>query len=116
MRLQSGSSSRAISLSRHSTTPALCLALVISCPTPALTQSRFDCWTTENGLPQHSIRDILQTRDGCLWLATEGGLVRVDGTRFVVFDRSVPGFESQRTGALREDRDGTLWAGTTDAC
>ena len=61
--------------------------------------------------------DLEFSGDGnTLWLATEGGLVRVDGTRFVVFDRSVPGFESQRTGALREDRDGTLWAGTTDAC
>ena len=40
--------------------------------------------------------------------------MRFDGTRFVVFDRSVPGFESQRIGALREDRDGTSGAGTTD--
>ena len=114
MSLQRGSSSRATSLIRHSTTAVLCLALVVTCPAPALTQSRFDSWTTENGLPQNSIRDILQTRDGYLWLATEGGLVRFDGSRFVVFDSSVPGFESQRIGALREDRDGTLWAGTTD--
>ena len=65
-------------------------------------------------MPQNSIRDILQTRDGYLWLATEGGLVRFDGARFVVFDKSVDGFESQRIGALREDRNGTLWAGTSD--
>ena len=101
-------------VTRRSTTAVLWLTLVVSCPTLALTQSRFDSWTTENGLPQNSIRDILQTRDGYLWLATEGGLVRFDGARFVVFDRSVPGFESQRIGALREDRHGTLWAGTTD--
>jgi ligand-binding sensor domain-containing protein/signal transduction histidine kinase len=99
---------------RPSTTAVLCLALVISWPTLAWTQSRFDSWTTENGLPQNSIRDILQTRDGYLWLATEGGLVRFDGARFVVFDKSVPGFESQRIGALREDRHGALWAGTSD--
>lgn len=95
-------------------TALLCLALALSCPGVASTQPRFDSWTTENGLPQNSIRDILQTRDGYLWLATEGGLVRFDGARFVVFDRSVPGFESQRIGALREDRHGTLWAGTSD--
>ena len=99
---------------RPSTTAVLCLTLVISCPTPAWTQSRFESWTTENGLPQNSIRDILQTRDGYLWLATEGGLVRFDGARFVVFDKSVPGFGSQRIGALREDRTGALWAGTSD--
>ena len=96
-----------------STTAALCLTLVVSCPTVASTQSRFDSWTTENGLPQNSIRDILQTSDGYLWLATEGGLVRFDGARFVVFDRSVPGFGGQRIGALREDRHGALWAATT---
>lgn len=50
---------------------------------PASTQSRFDSWTTENGLPQNSILDILQTHDGYLWLATEGGPVRFDGARKV---------------------------------
>ena len=82
----------AAGVTRLSTTAVLCLTLVVSCPTLALTQSRFDSWTTENGLPQNSVRDIVQTRDGYLWLATEGGLVRFDGARFVVFDRSVPGF------------------------
>ena len=99
---------------RLSTRAVLCLTIVISFPPLVSTQSRFDSWTTENGLPQNSIRDILQSRDGYLWLATEGGLVRFDGARFVVFDRSVPGIESQRIGALREDRHGTLWAATTD--
>ncbi len=36
-------------------------------------------WTTEDGLPQNSINAIVQTRDGYLWLATFGGLVRFDG-------------------------------------
>ena len=75
---------------------------------------RFDSWTTENGLPQNSVNDILQTRDGYLWLATYGGLVRFDGVRFVVFDRSVEGIGSQRVRTLHEDRRGTLWAGTED--
>jgi ligand-binding sensor domain-containing protein len=30
----------------------------------------------DNGLPQNSVRDILQTRDGYLWLTTFDGLVR----------------------------------------
>jgi signal transduction histidine kinase/ligand-binding sensor domain-containing protein len=81
---------------------------------PAHAQLRFDSWTTENGLPQNSINDILQTRDGYLWLATFGGLVRFDGRRFAIFDRSVPGIESQRIRALHEDRGGTLWAATED--
>jgi ligand-binding sensor domain-containing protein len=107
------SAAAAVSPARLSTA-VLCLTLVVWCPAGALAQSRFESWTTENGLPQNSIRDILQTRDGYLWLATEGGLVRFDGARFVVFDKSVPGFESQRIGSLREDRNGALWAGTSD--
>ncbi len=81
---------------------------------PVTVQLKFDTWTTDNGLPQNSVNDILQTRDGYLWLATFGGLVRFDGVRFVVFDRSVAGIRSQRVRALREDRRGTLWAATED--
>jgi ligand-binding sensor domain-containing protein len=80
----------------------------------ALAQYQFDTWTTENGLPQNSVVDILQTRDGYLWLATYGGLVRFDGARFVVFDRTIEGIRSQRIQALFEDSKGTLWAGTDD--
>jgi signal transduction histidine kinase/ligand-binding sensor domain-containing protein len=78
----------------------------------ALAQSQFDTWTTENGLPQNSINDILQTRNGYLWLSTNGGLVRFDGARFVVFDRSTEGIKSQRVRTMLEDSKGTLWAGT----
>ena len=88
--------------------------LFLSLASPAATQSRFDVWTTENGLPQNSINDIVQTRDGFLWLATYGGLVRFDGLRFVVFDRSADGIESQRIRRLLEDRAGTLWAASEE--
>jgi hypothetical protein len=91
-----------------------CLAVLTTPPTSAAAQQQFDSWTTENGLPQNSVNDILQTRDGYLWLATFGGLVRFDGVRFVVFDRSTKGVESQRVNALLEDRHGTLWAATED--
>jgi signal transduction histidine kinase/ligand-binding sensor domain-containing protein len=77
-------------------------------------RSQLQTWTTENGLPQNSVNDILQTRDGYLWLATFGGLVRFDGIRFVVFDSSVDGILTQRLMTLYEDRNGTLWAGGED--
>src|SRR5262245_34771069 len=92
-------------------TASLCVSIFASL---AEAGPQFDSWTTENGLPQNSINDILQTRDGYVWLATYGGLVRFDGVRFVVFDRSVDGIGSVRVKALHEDRQGTLWAGTED--
>lgn len=67
-------------------------------------------WRTENGLPQNSVHSILQTRDGFVWLATEGGLVRFDGVRFVVYDRqNTPQLKSNNIRALAEDRHGALW-------
>ena len=56
-------------------------------PAKGLAQYRFDKWSTDEGLPQNTVSAILQTRDGYLWLATAGGLVRFDGLRFTVFDK-----------------------------
>ena len=36
-------------------------------------------YTAEQGLPQNSIRALLQTRDGYLWIGTLAGLARFDG-------------------------------------
>ncbi len=74
-----------------------------------------DHWTTDNGLPQNTIRAIVQTRDGYLWLTTFDGLARFDGVRFTVFDKSnTPAITNNRFTALYEDRDGTLWAGADE--
>ena len=62
---------------------------------PASAQYSFDVWTAHNGLPQNIISGIGQTADGYLWLATCDGLVRFDGVRFTVFDKSnSPGIDS----------------------
>src|SRR5574341_338869 len=76
------------------------------------TSYRFDHWTTDNGLPQNTVRAVVQTRDGYLWLTTFDGLARFDGVRFTVFDKSnTPAITNNRFTALYEDKDGTLWAG-----
>ncbi|HJQ70779.1 MAG TPA: two-component regulator propeller domain-containing protein [Blastocatellia bacterium] len=78
-------------------------------------QYRFDSWTTDNGLPQNSVRSIIQTRDGYLWMTTFDGLVRFDGVRFKVFNKSnTKGLSTNRFTVLYEDKDGALWAGTGD--
>ena len=77
----------------------------------AYAQYRFDHWTADNGLPQNSVRDIVQTRDGYLWLTTFDGLVRFDGVRFTVFNKSnSPGILNNRFLTLFEDKHGDLWA------
>jgi len=68
-------------------------------------------WTTENGLPQNSATDIIQTRDGYIWLATDEGLARFDGLEFRVFDRTnTKELPTSYFVRMKEDSEGGLWA------
>ena len=52
-------------------------------------------------------------RDGYLWATTLDGVVRFDGFRFTLFDRSTSaGIGSNRFAPMLETPDGTLWFGT----
>ncbi|MET0327246.1 MAG: two-component regulator propeller domain-containing protein, partial [Luteimonas sp.] len=70
-----------------------------------------DHWTSREGLPHNSVRDLAQTPDGYLWLATWEGLVRYDGLEFVVHDRSTtdPALPDNGVGSLYVDPTGVLW-------
>jgi len=72
-------------------------------------------WTIEDGLPTGSVRSIAQTPDGYLWVGTLDGLVRFDGVRMRVYQRSeYPGMTSNRCLSLFVDRAGALWVTTED--
>src|SRR5262245_53529236 len=78
-----------------------------------LHQLGYQSWDTDAGLPQNTVRAIVQTDDGYLWLATYGGLVRFDGVRFTVFDtRNTPQLKSDRIRHLLKDSAGSLWIST----
>ncbi|MCX6579352.1 MAG: ATP-binding protein [Candidatus Aminicenantes bacterium] len=80
-----------------------------------ITQYIHDVWGIEQGLPQNSVSPVYQTRDGYLWLGTQEGLVRFDGSHFNVYDmRSDEQILSNWVRAIYEDRDGNLWFGTHD--
>lgn len=67
-------------------------------------------WQVKDGLPQNQVRAILQSRDGYIWVATNDGLARFDGTRFTVFNReNTPALRSNIFTGLHEDRAGNLW-------
>jgi signal transduction histidine kinase/streptogramin lyase len=72
-------------------------------------------WDTESGLPQNTVQAILQTRDGYLWFATEGGVARFDSQHFAVFNsKNTWALRSNDVRALLEDAAGTLWMATGD--
>ena len=74
-----------------------------------------EVWLTENGLPQNTVHAITQTRNGYVWIATEGGLARYDGINFRIFDKqNTPQLPSNYIRALMEDRQGNLWIGTAE--
>ena len=72
-----------------------------------------EVWETEQGLPENSATSMVQTPDGYLWFGTFNGLVRFDGVRFTVFDRSnTPELPSPGIVNLHLDRQGRLWVST----
>jgi signal transduction histidine kinase/ligand-binding sensor domain-containing protein/DNA-binding response OmpR family regulator len=74
-----------------------------------------EAWGIDDGLPINEVNDLVQTRDGYLWLATFDGLVRFDGVRFTVYNiANSPGLPSNRIVDLFEARDGGLWLRTED--
>lgn len=88
-------------------------ALLALDPSRAIDQFSYQTWQTGSGLPQNTVHSILQTKDGFLWFATEGGLARFDGYQFLVFDsHNTPALKTDNIRALAEDRQGTLWIGT----
>ena len=42
-------------------------------------------FSTDNGLSRNTVLDIVQGRNGMLWIATNGGLNRFDGYEFRIF-------------------------------
>ena len=68
-------------------------------------------WGVDDGMPQSSVTDIVQTQDGYVWIGTLlSGLSRFDGMRFVNFDvDNTPGLTHSGIRRLLVDSSGTLW-------
>ena len=76
---------------------------------------KFTHVTTNDGLAQDNIVDILQDHRGFMWFATGGGLNRYDGNTFVVYQNSSDDpntLSANSVQSLIEDDHGNLWIGT----
>lgn len=67
-------------------------------------------WQISDGLPFDQINDVIQTRDGFIWIATPNGAARFDGHEFLVFNtQNTPAFANNRITTFFEDSRGRLW-------
>jgi signal transduction histidine kinase len=68
-------------------------------------------YTTDNGLPQSSVKDIGFDKAGYCWLMTEMGLVRFDGRQFKVYGTGqIKGLKSDRMEMVARGTQGNLYA------
>ena len=61
------------------------------------------------GLPQNSVRAIVVDHDGFVWVGTEKGLARFDGTSFVDFSELIPEIPEDVSLGLQLDSQNRIW-------
>jgi signal transduction histidine kinase/ligand-binding sensor domain-containing protein len=82
-------------------------------PTLEVNQYAHTAWRIRDGFFRGRIRDITQSADGYVWLASEFGVLRFDGIRVVPWEPS-GGYHlpSNDIWSVLAGRDGSLWIGT----
>ncbi|MCK7534334.1 MAG: hypothetical protein MZV63_26620 [Marinilabiliales bacterium] len=63
----------------------------------------YTIWNTDNGLPSSIVNDIAQDKMGYIWLATDLGLCKFNGSNFIVFRKQEGLPESSITRILQYD-------------
>lgn len=72
----------------------------------------FEHYGSDDGLPQHSIMDIHQDKNGFMWFATWDGLCKFDGYNFKTYrilDESSKQIWGNRIERIYEDINGYIW-------
>jgi ligand-binding sensor domain-containing protein len=91
-------------------------AVCLTCPAHAIDPNRTiaqyirERWGVDRGFPGGSVTAITQTKDGYLWIGTDKGLVRFDGSSFRTFRQAAPtALEIGPVQSLVADAQGNLW-------
>ena len=91
----------------------VCL-FVLWCAKPLLAQTNYSVFhfTTENGLPSNGIKGVaFDTNSHYLWVGTEAGIIRFNGTRFKIFNNeNTPKLVSDRMDFVEQSIDGHIYA------
>ena len=95
----------------------LCRLALLIWPVAGIAQGQLlsiEYFGEDKGLNITGLNDILQDREGFLWLATREGLVRFDGHSFRYFRKEQgdsTSIYSNHLYCLSEDAEGNIWAG-----
>ena len=80
---------------------------------PQFNEYLFSDFSTENGLPQNTVYSIAGDQDGFIWVGTDRGMARFDGTGFRHFNMyNTPEIRSNSITAILLRKDGALLIGT----
>src|ERR1700734_2833870 len=88
------------------------LSAILSFAQQAPERTRFEHLTVTDGLPENSVLSILQDHLGFIWLGTQNGLSRYDGTKLtsIQYNPDNPGnFKGRFIRAMLEDENGDIW-------
>jgi len=84
-------------------------------PSTPVRQYVRNTWDNGANLPSPWIDAILQTEDGFIWVGTQQGLARFDGTMFITFDKNTTKEKIKHNyirSLLEDKKERTLWIGT----
>ena len=94
----------------------LFLFLCIMASLPSYAQNNihyyFRTLDIRNGLSQNTVYQILQDKNGFMWVGTKDGLNRYDGLSFRVYKKENSTLGKNFITALYEDHKGNIWVGT----
>lgn len=62
----------------------------------------------ENGLPSNEVYDLFEDQDGYVWIGTDRGAIRFDGSRMLYYSIA-DGLADKDVLSIHQSRDGAIW-------
>lgn len=95
----------------------ICLSLTLATISILCSAQKIRFYSSEHGLPNSSIHNISQDRQGYIWIATENGASYFDGVHFTTFWHSSTDSTSIANDLVKvtfTDSRGVCWIGTSN--
>ncbi|MCC6748301.1 MAG: hypothetical protein IT371_11625 [Deltaproteobacteria bacterium] len=101
---------RPVGVNHLAQTPAGELWLATGAGVAARGPSGYRWYARDRGLPAEEANALLVDRGGRVWVATDGGVARLENERWIAFPTAPAPERADRVFGLAQARDGGLWA------